>query len=89
MEKFEAILHNENLSLQAKGLFIYLSQKKPNYNFSIRRLVSELKEGVTSITSTIQELESKGYLCRVQKRNEKGHQYIRIKLSYMPITFKK
>ena len=52
------VINDNELSLKAKGLLIYLISKKDNWNFSANGIKSQNKEGLTSINSGLKELES-------------------------------
>lgn len=66
------LLNNPDISFKAKGLYAYLNSKPDNWDFSVERIASQVKEGVESVRVGIQELEKFGYLKRVRYQNEKG-----------------
>ena len=65
-------LNDEELSLKAKGLLAFILSKPEDWNFSIKGLVSQLKEGRDAIGNIIAELEKKGYLLRIQQHDQNG-----------------
>jgi len=67
-----SLLNDKNISLKAKGLFAYLQGKPEHWKFSKDRMVSQLKEGLSSIKSCIKELKEYGYLKTVPIKNEVG-----------------
>lgn len=88
-EKFgqtpNSLLNNKNISLKAKGLYGYIQSKPNNWNFSVRNIASQLKEGESSINAGLRELEKIGYLERLKYQNDKtGHWDIDYKLNYEP-----
>ena len=58
------LINNQEISLKAKGLFIFLASKPNNFNFSAKGLSKLNKEGVTSINNCLKELENIGLLIR-------------------------
>lgn len=65
-------IKNPNLSLKAKGLMVVLWSLPDGWNFSIEGLTAMMKEGKSSISNAIQELEAEGYLTRKQLRKANG-----------------
>lgn len=63
-EEFEHFINDGNISLKAKGIYIYLRSKEKSWKFSIGRIARENKEGIDSVRSGIQELEKYGYITR-------------------------
>jgi hypothetical protein len=67
------ILLNDNLiTLKAKGLYAYIQSKPDNWEFSAERISRQLREGLPSVKSALQELEINGYLNRRRYQNNKG-----------------
>ena len=65
-------LRDKNLSLKAKGFLAVVMGLPDDWEFTINGICAILKEGKTSIYSTINELKDNGY-CKVEIcRNEKG-----------------
>lgn len=58
------VLNDPKLSLKAKGLFTYLYSKPPAWNYSLHRMVRDMKEGKRAIMMALRELEGTGYLLR-------------------------
>lgn len=59
-------LRDKNLSLKAKGLLSMMLSLPDGWHYSVRGLASICKEGVSSISATIRELDACGYICRHQ-----------------------
>lgn len=59
-------LRDKNLSLKAKGLLSIMLSLPEGWHYNVRGLASICKEGVTSISSTLKELEEYGYMKRHQ-----------------------
>lgn len=60
------------LSLKAQGLYRHLlSKKKPgkDLNYSIAKIMEEVRDRYDSVTSGIKELEDVGYLQRMKGRD--------------------
>lgn len=65
-------LKDKELSLKAKGLLSVMLSLPDTWDYSIRGLVSILKEGKDGVASTLKELEKHGYLIRTKVVDEKG-----------------
>lgn len=59
-------LRDKNLSLKAKGLLSIMLSLPDEWHYNVRGLAAICKEGVTSISSTLKELEQWGYMRRHQ-----------------------
>jgi len=60
------LLHNNIVSLKAKGLFCYLQSRPDDWQFSSERMAKVVKEGIDSIQSGLRELEDNDYLTRTR-----------------------
>jgi hypothetical protein len=78
------LLKNKEVSLKAKGLYAFIQSKSNGWEFSAQRISMELKEGLQSINSTLQELEEIKYLQRHKYQNNKGHWKIDYELHIEP-----
>lgn len=67
------ILNNKELSFRAKGVWAYIQSKPDGWNFSIKNIVSQSKEGIEAIRNAVKELENHSLLKRVKTQNELGH----------------
>lgn len=65
-------INNKNLSFKAKGLLLYFLSKPDKWEFYIKEIAKNSKDGVESINSGIKELEDNGYIHKNFKRNKKG-----------------
>lgn len=65
-------LQDRNLSLKAKGLLTLILSLPPDWDMTLKGLVSLSGDGVDSVRSGIQELEKSGYLRRSRSRNNLG-----------------
>ena len=79
------LLNREDLSLKAKGLYVYIQSKPDGWNFSVEKIALQTSDGVESITTAIKELESMRYLKRQKYQDEKGFWGIEYILSENPI----
>ena len=57
-------LRDAHLSLKAKGLLSMMLSLPESWNYSIRGLAAICREGVSAVTSALQELEEAGYVVR-------------------------
>ena len=58
------IIYDPNLSMKAKLMWIYLYSKPVNYQFSFDRIAKDMREGESTVKSTLKELETYGLLER-------------------------
>ena len=65
-------LHDQALSLKARGLLSTLLALPEDWDFSLKGLTAICKEGIDAIREAVKELENNGYLVRTRIRNEKG-----------------
>ena len=65
-------LRDKELSLKAKGMLSLMLSLPDSWDYSLEGLAYICKDGVSSIRTTINELEENGYLTRRRLRNEKG-----------------
>jgi len=65
-----SLLRNKNISLKAKGLFAYMASFNKNWNFTIRSMTLQLKDGRDSINSGLKELINNGFI--TYKKNFDG-----------------
>lgn len=80
------LINNQDISLKAKGLFIFLASKPDDFDFSADRISKMNKEGVSAINTCLRELESIGLLTRKKiKNNENKFVGIEYILSDKPI----
>ena len=56
------IIFNPNLSLKAKGLWLYMNAKPDGWHFASERIAKETSDGITSIRATLKELAEAGLL---------------------------
>jgi hypothetical protein len=66
------LLNNPDISFKAKGLYAYLNSKPDDWDFSVERISTQVKEGIDSVRAGIHELEKFNYLKRIKRQNEKG-----------------
>lgn len=65
-------LNDSNLSLKAKGVLSYLKTLPQEFSVSELALTGASTDGKESTRGAVKELERKGYLKRVEIRNEEG-----------------
>jgi hypothetical protein len=66
------LLNSPDMTFKSAGLFAYLQSKPDGWNFDIKRIARQKKEGVDAIRSGIHELEEHGYLVRKPVKNNDG-----------------
>ncbi len=67
-----SILKDKSISLKARGLMATLLSLPDGWEFSVRGLAAILSDGRDAISAACKELESKGYLQRIQSKNSAG-----------------
>lgn len=67
-----SIIRDNNLSLKARFLLIFMLQLPSDWTFNERGLASAIGEGRGSIRGALKELENHKYLYRVQGRSKSG-----------------
>lgn len=65
-------LRNKELSLKAKGLLAVCLSLPDTWNWSIAGLVAICKESITSVRSSLKELEEHGYVTILKTKDDKG-----------------
>lgn len=66
-------LRDPNLSLKAKGLLSYMLSNPDDWDYSIRGLASQNRDGPDSVRTGLKELEAHHYLKREKVRDAQGH----------------
>ena len=69
------LLNDAEISLSAKGLYVFMHGKPPNWNFTIRSMSKQLREGVTAISNALNELKESGWVEYTKFSDGKG-QYL-------------
>lgn len=67
-----ALLNDITLSLKAKGLYAYMYSKPDNWNFTIRSMSSQLREGYEAIQRALKELKEHGWIKYDKKQSGEG-----------------
>lgn len=65
-------INNKNLSFKAKGILLYFLSKPDNWDFYLKEMALNSKDGVESIKAGISELENLGYIHKSLKRSDNG-----------------
>ncbi|GAB6989512.1 hypothetical protein [Paenibacillus pini] len=65
-------LIDDKITWQAKGMYTYLLSVSENATFNLNVLKTISKNGRDSTANIINELESNGYIKRIQSRNISG-----------------
>lgn len=80
-----SILNDANVSLPAKGLYAFMRSKPDNWNFTIRSMAKQLKEGQTAIGNYLKELRSLGWIEYKKNQDGTGEYFIK---SSQPVDLK-
>lgn len=68
-----SILNCKDISFRAKGIWAYIYSKPDGWNFSIKNIANQNKEGREAIKNAIKELETQHLLKRTKFQNELGY----------------
>lgn len=79
-------LRNKNMSLKAKGLLALCLSLPDDWDYSMNGLASICKESLTSIRSSLKELEDHGHLIRTKKNAANGRFFYEYVLYEVPHT---
>ena len=66
------LLNDSDISLSAKGLYIFMRGKPPAWNFTIRSMAKQLKEGEAAISRALNELKQTGWMSYTKRSDGKG-----------------
>ena len=66
------LLNDPSISLTAKGLYALMRGKPPAWNFTIRSMAKQLKEGETALGTALNDLKESGWLSYEKLSNGKG-----------------
>ena len=66
------ILNDKNISLKAKGLFVFIQSKPETWSFSAKRIASQTKDSPDGVTTALKELEDAGLLVRRRYQDVTG-----------------
>lgn len=67
-----AVSRDPDLGMKERGLLLTLYDLPENWRFSVEGMAKILKDGVSSVKTTLSQLEKKGYLERRRKRTKEG-----------------
>ena len=56
------ILRDSNISFKAKGLFCYMFSMDESWNFTLQSIATQQNDGLSSVTSAMNELKEYGYV---------------------------
>lgn len=66
------IVFNKNISMKAKGIYLYLCSRPDGWDFYLSEIASNCTEGTKAIRTGLRELEDAGYLARERVNGECG-----------------
>lgn len=67
-----SLLNDNQISLKAKGLFAFMQSKPEGWNFSVKMISKQTKDGIDSVSEGLKELENIGFLERKKVQTGKG-----------------
>ncbi len=78
------ILNSTNISLKAKGLYSYMFSKPNGWNFTIKSMATQLKEGDSAISTALKELKEQGVIEYKKYTNGIGEYMLNIGIKTEP-----
>ena len=66
------LLNNNSISMKAKGLFAFMQSKPEGWDFSVKMIALQTKDGIDSISAGLKELEIFGFLERKKVQTGNG-----------------
>lgn len=66
------LVQDENLSWKARGIFVYLWSQANEWQFYVSEIARHSPDGERALRSGLKELEDRGYLKRVNRKNPDG-----------------
>lgn len=71
-----ALLNDKKISLSAKGIYAFMDGKPAGWNFTIRSMARQLKEGETAISNALKDLKDNGWLSYFKNSDGTGVYHI-------------
>jgi hypothetical protein len=72
------VLNDRSLSFKAKGIYAFMFSKPDRWNFTIRSMAKQVKDGEDGIKSGIQELKKLGYIKYEKHRDGSGTYHLNV-----------
>lgn len=69
-------LRDNRISFKAKGLFCYMFSMNDDWNFTIKSISTQQKEGQTSVSTALKELKDFGYIKYTKHQDGSGTYYL-------------
>ena len=66
------VLRDNRLSWKSRGIFTYLWSQANEWQFYVNEIATHATDGVKALRSGLDELETYGYLKRVNRHNDSG-----------------
>lgn len=79
------IIFDKNISMKAKGLWLYMNSKPDGWHFAADRIADECTDGRNAIQAGLRELQQAGYLSA--KRTGDGRVIYTLKCDSFPQSF--
>ena len=79
------LLNDSNISLKAKGLYVYMQSKPADWSFSLDKISYQNKDGKDSVRNAINELVDAGYLTRKKMFKDSKGIFSHYKISESPL----
>ena len=71
-----SFLRDSNLSFKAKGLFCYMFSMTEDWNFTIKSIAKQQKDGEASVKSALDELKELGYITYSKHQDGTGTYFL-------------
>ena len=73
------LLNDNRISFKAKGIYAFMFSKPNNWNFTIKSMAKQSKEGVNAIAEGLKELKQIGWVDYKKYPNGEGRYYLNTK----------
>jgi len=70
------LLNASDVSLSAKGMYAFMEGKPPGWNFTVRSMAKQLKEGATAIGNALKELRACGWVSYTKHSDGRGSYHL-------------
>lgn len=70
------LLNDKKVSLSAKGIYAFMDGKPAGWNFTIRSMAKQLKEGETAISNALNDLKDNGWISYFKNSDGTGVYHI-------------
>ena len=71
-----SFIRDNNISFKAKGLFCYMFSMDESWNFTVKSIATQQKDGMASVLSSMKELKEYGYITYTKHQDGTGTYFL-------------